>query len=90
VLVAQEGERIFVAAAPFDLAGQREQQPRLADEVERDVGERDVLLDHRAVAAPLRQPLAEDQRGVGDAQQGVDVHAAISVGDGAHRVLTCG
>ena len=38
------------------------QQPRLPDQVERDVGQRDVLLEHRAVAAPLGQALAEDQR----------------------------
>jgi hypothetical protein len=54
-------------------AGVRQQQPRLSDQVERDVGERDVLLDHRAVAAPLRQPLAEDQRGVGQPQHILEV-----------------
>lgn len=46
----------------------RVQQPRLADEVEAHVGERDVLFEHRAVAAPLGVALAENQRRVREAQ----------------------
>jgi len=51
----------------------REQQPRLSEQVERGVGQRDVLLDHRAVAAPLRQPLSEDQRAVAEAKHVLEV-----------------
>ena len=54
VLVSQESERILVAPAPFERAGVRQQQPRLTEQIQRGVGERDVLLDHRTMAAPLR------------------------------------
>ncbi len=38
--IAQEGERILVAAAALELPGVAEQQPRLPDQIEREVGER--------------------------------------------------
>ncbi len=69
-LVAQEGELVFVVAAgPSSSAGAREHRARLADQVERHVGQRDVFFEHRRVAAPLGQALGEDQAGVADAQQ---------------------
>ena len=69
MLVAQVGERILVASLAFDLAGIGVEQPRLPDQVERQVGERDVLLQHRRLARPFRQPMAEDQRIVGKAEE---------------------
>ena len=60
----------------------REQQARLADQVERDVGERQVLLEDRAVPAPLRQALAEDQRVVGEAEDVVEVGVASVATEG--------
>jgi hypothetical protein len=45
-----------------------EQRARLADQVQRHVGQRDVLFEHRPVAAPLGQALGVDQAGVADAQ----------------------
>jgi hypothetical protein len=61
VFGAQESEMVLVAAAPLECGRIRQQHARLPDQVERHVGERDVLLDHRSVAAPLGNPLAEDQ-----------------------------
>jgi hypothetical protein len=72
-LIAQEGELVFVparaAALATVLAGQGQQRPRLTDQVERHVRQRDVLLEDGPVAAPLAEALAEDQAGVAKAQQ---------------------
>jgi len=71
--VAPERELVLVAAraldARLDLAGVAVPQPRLSDQVEPDVGERDVLLDHRPFAHPLAQPLGEHEVAVGEPQQ---------------------
>ena len=77
---ALEGEGVFVAAAGFELPRQRQRQSRLADVVERDVGQRDVFFEHRRVATPLGQALAVDQAGVTDAQH---VGGGHRVGEGA-------
>ena len=45
------------------------QQPSLPNQIESDIGERKVLLQHRPVAAPLGQPLAEDEGVVREAQE---------------------
>ena len=67
--VAQVGEVVGGAALALDLGGEAEPHLRLADQVERDVGERDVLLERRRVAAPLGDAVAEDQGRVADAEQ---------------------
>jgi Rieske Fe-S protein len=56
----------------FDLAGVGVPQPRLAEEVEPDVGQRDVLLQHRAMAHPLAEALRQDQVAVREPQQIVE------------------
>jgi hypothetical protein len=72
-LLAQEGELVLVETLAFQRAGAREQHARLADQVERHIGQRDVFFEHRAVAAPLAQALAQDQGRVAQAQQVVDI-----------------
>ena len=66
-VVAEVGERVLVdrsvarrgpAGAPTDPA-REQQQPRLAEQVERDVGDRDLLLELRRRGDPLGQPLRE-------------------------------
>ena len=59
--VAQVGVLVLVVAGPLDLGGVGVEQARLPDQVEPDVGERHVLLQHRRTSAPLRQPVAEDE-----------------------------
>ena len=59
--VAQKGELVVVAALAFDLAGEVQPELRLADQVERDVGERDVFLQRRRMPAPFGQAMPEDQ-----------------------------
>jgi hypothetical protein len=51
-LVAQEGQLVLVEALAFQ-APAWVSSARLAEQVERQVGQRDVLFEHRAVAAPL-------------------------------------
>ena len=46
-------------AAARARAGAGEQQPGLAEQVQRDVGQRDLLLELGGVGAPLREPLRE-------------------------------
>jgi hypothetical protein len=54
VLLAQEGQLVLVP-------GERQQGAGLAQQVQRDVGEGDVLLQHRRVPGPLPQPLGQHQ-----------------------------
>ena len=78
VVFAQVGKRVLVAAAALHLAGQRQPQPRLADQVERNVGRGDVFFEGRRVPEPLRQPLAEDQRVVTEAQERFEAHMCFT------------
>ena len=71
--VAEVRQRVLVAPLPFDLAGALQEQRRLADEVERDVGERDVLLEDRRVPAPLGQPVAQHEPVVAEPQQILEI-----------------
>src|SRR5947209_10663953 len=60
--VATEGELIPISGFP-------EQVGRLADQIEREVGETDVDLEHRPMSAPFAQALPEHQRIVSEAQE---------------------
>ena len=52
---------------------------RLADQVERDVGEAEVDLDRRRVAAPFAEALAEDQGVVAEPKQIFEADVAMLV-----------
>src|SRR5712692_6020304 len=67
--VAQIGERILVAALALDRAGISVERARLADEVERDIAQRQLLLEQRRMADPFREAVAEDERVVGEPQR---------------------
>ena len=67
--VAEVGEVVRRAAAPLARGREVEQRDRLADEVEGDVGERDVLLEDGRVPAPLGEAVPQHQPVVGEAQQ---------------------
>jgi hypothetical protein len=81
VLVAEIGQRILVAAAPLDFAGVRQQQARLADQVEREVGETEVLFERRRVPDPFAETLTEHEARVAETQQVLEQR-------GVHRFLT--
>ena len=70
VAVAQERE-LVLARGPraLDLARVARATAALAEQVEADVGQRDVFLEDRAVPDPLAQPLREDDVVVAEAQQ---------------------
>ena len=59
--VAEKREIIRAAPRAFERAATLEQQARLIEQVERDVAERELLLEHGRMAAPLRQSVAEHQ-----------------------------
>jgi hypothetical protein len=67
-VLAQERDVILAAAAPLELAGIGQQQPRLTNEVEGDVGEPEILLERRRMTHPLAQPLAEHEREIAEPQ----------------------
>ena len=67
--VAQIGELVLVVVLALDLGGVGIELARLAEQIEAHIGERHVLFQHRRMAAPFRQPMAEDQRIVGAAQR---------------------
>ena len=53
--------------------GAPQEQRRLTEEIERDVGERDVLLENGRVSAPLAQPVTEHEPVVAEAQQQLEL-----------------
>src|SRR6266508_1579462 len=63
--VAKERQLVLASPSPresrLDLAGIGEPEPRLAEKIQTDVGERDVLFEHRAVTDPLAEPLREHE-----------------------------
>jgi hypothetical protein len=67
--LAEVGERVLVAPRALDLAREPEDRRRLPDEVERDVGRRDVLLEDRSVPRPLRHPVPEHETVVAEPEQ---------------------
>ena len=84
VLVAQVGKVVLAAPLALDLAGIGVEQPRLADQVERQVGERDVLLQHGRPPRPLRQPMPEHQRVVGEGHDIVEQRRSRRIGPRAY------
>ena len=67
--VAQEGEVVSGSAFALHFTGKAKPHLGLADQVQRGVGQRDVLFQHRCVAAPFADPVAEDQSVVPHPQQ---------------------
>src|SRR5205823_11941499 len=64
--VAMEGERVGIAALSFDLAGETEKMRPLPQQIEADVGQREIDLQHRRVPGPFRQALTQDERVVAE------------------------
>jgi hypothetical protein len=65
-LAAQIGEIVLVAALALDLAGIGIERARLAEQVERDIRQRQILFQRRRMAAPFRQPVAENELIIGE------------------------
>jgi len=62
----------------LDLSGQREELTRLADAVQREIRERDVLFDDRRVTAPLREPVTQHEPIVAEPEQKLEQLGAHS------------
>jgi hypothetical protein len=67
-LVPQVGEVVLAAAGAVDRARVGEQGASLAQQVEGDVGQGDVLFDGGRLGRPLTQPVRADQRIVAEAE----------------------
>jgi hypothetical protein len=85
VLLLKAQHRQLVLVQAVGGAGQREQRARLAEQVERQIGQRQVLFEHRAVPAPFAVALGQDEGAVGQAQQGA---LARRVGEPHHMWST--
>ncbi len=59
--VAAKGQRIGIAAFAFRVGRHAQEVRRLPDQVETDIGERQIDLQHRRMTAPFRKTLAEDE-----------------------------
>ena len=62
-------EIILASSLSFDLPSELEKERRLADQVESDVRERDVLFENRSVPTPLRKSMAEYKAVVTEAEE---------------------
>ena len=67
--VPQVGERVRVAPVCFDLGGVAQPELGLADQIESDIGDRQVFLDGRTQPTQFRQAVPQDQAVVAQAQQ---------------------
>ena len=56
-------------SARLDFTRIGQPQPPLPEQVEADIGQRDVLLQHRAVAHPFAEPLRQHDIGIAQTQQ---------------------
>src|ERR1700722_5134671 len=86
LLLAEEGELIL--GPPGDAARPGQQQARLAEEVERDVGDRSLLFELGEAGYPLLEAVAVDQRVVaeGEAPAGEGVRVELR----GHRRVDAG
>ena len=76
-------ERELVLGLADDAAGPGQQHARLAEQVERDVGDRGLLFELGQAGHPLLQPVAVDQRVVAEGEAVADQRAGVeAVGDG--------
>jgi hypothetical protein len=66
---AKVGEGIRVPSLAFYFAGKAQIKRALSDQIERDVGERNVLLENRPVPAPLGESVPEHQTVVTQSQE---------------------
>ena len=81
LLLAEERELVLGLAD--DPPGPGQQQARLAEQVERDVGDRGLLLQLGQAGHPLLQPVAVDQRVVAEGEAVAGQRARVeAVGDG--------
>ena len=65
----QECQVVLVAAPAFELPGPGQQGAGRAEQVQRDVQQRNILLELRRTGRPLAQPLAEHERVVAEPER---------------------
>ena len=75
--VAMEGERVAVPAPALRPRRPHEEMGRLADQIEAHIGEAEIDLDARRMAAPFAEPLPEDQAVVAEPQQRLEQHLVV-------------
>ncbi len=75
-VLAQKGDLILAAAAALDFTRIGQQQPRLADQIERDIGQAQILFERGRMSHPFAQPLPEHQAQVAEAQHVAEQRSA--------------
>jgi hypothetical protein len=83
MFVAQHGQGILIRLLTGQGSDVLEDESRLANEIERNIGHGDVLLEDGTVAAPLPQSLAKDEGAVGEMEEVLNFgfHDGIKVMD---------
>lgn len=85
--IAKEGEIVCGPSPSLNFSGERQPHFRLADKIERDIGERNVLFKRRRMPAPGADTLSEDQRIVAHAEYKL-VERRVYPGRGRHMCPT--
>ena len=70
--IPMESQPVAIAALSLHLARQVEEQARLTDQVETDIGEAEVDLERRRMPAPFGETLTQDQAVIAKAQKIVE------------------
>src|SRR4029077_8367539 len=77
--IAQISESVLALPLAFDFARIGVKSASLADEIEREIGERQLLFEHRRMPAPFGKAMPVDERRVGKPErvknEGVFAHA---------------
>jgi len=72
VFIPQHGKLIFIGFLSRHRSNVLIQQSCLTDEVERNISQRDILFEYRAMAAPFAEALAEDEGIVSEVEEVFD------------------
>src|SRR5688572_29563418 len=72
--LAEVRKIVLAPTLSLGLTGKLEKEGRLADEIERDVRERDVFLENGTVAAPFGHAVSENEAVIGQSQQVLEQH----------------
>src|SRR5207248_6406504 len=67
--IAEERELVLIAGSTLDVACVPQPKTRMSQQVQSNVGQRDIFFEHRTMPAPLGQALAENEAVVSEAKQ---------------------
>ena len=75
--IAQIGKVVGAAPPALHLAGEGKPELTLPDQVQRLIGQRDILFQHRGMAAPFRDAVAQHQAAVAHPAEPVEERGPV-------------